>query len=308
VKNFARLVLFIFIFFVIVFALSTALSFLQLWDAAAASVPARRYFSFEEAAAAVQWALSLTLYTTALVSISYAQRSRVNPLLAVFIVALITGALTTAAAQGLRNSRLMSTPPFAVNSGTLGRPGLMLDQQHDTIITLIDSPALETGSRVVSIPGRPLIYQELPLDETGEVLKLPPVKFGDAVNPLYLALRQDFSLSARELLSRFDQGLIPFLAWLGPLIMLLVSLSYIFNIGAWPLANIFLCALIFRGTLLFEVFLNSAAVRAYLTGFVRGIVPAPYITPLIFAVLAALFMLYCILMHFARERGRHGEI
>jgi hypothetical protein len=308
VKNFARLVLFIFIFFALTLALSIALSFLQLWDAAAAAVPARRYISFEEAADTVRWALSLTLYATALVSISYAQRSRVPPLLAFFTVALLTGALTTAAAQGLRNSRLMSAPPFAVNSGTLGAAGLILDQRHDTIITLIDSPALETGSRVVSIPGRPLIYQELPLDENGEVLKLPPVKFGQAASPLYQALRQDFALSARELLSRFDQGLLPFFAWLGPLIILLVSLSYIFNIGAWPLANIFLCALVFRGTLLFEVFLNSADVRGYLSGFVRGLVPAPYITPLVFAALAALFMLYCILMHFARERGRHGEI
>lgn len=307
-KNFARLVLFIFLFFVISLALSVSLSFLQLWNAAAATVPARRYISFEEAAGAVQWALSLTLYATILVSVSYAQRSRLHPLAAFFTVAILCGALTSGAARALWNGRLMSAPPFAVSSGTLGKPGLLLDQRHDTIITLIDSPALETGSRVVSIPGRPLVYQELPLDENGEVIRLPPVHFDDTVSSHYRALRQDFSLSARELVTRFDQGPLPFFAWLAPLTMLLVSLSYIFSIGAWPLANIFLCALVFRAALLFEVFLNSADVRGYLTGFVRGFIPAPYITALIFAALAALFLLYCILMHFARERGRHGEI
>lgn len=308
VKNFARLVLFTFVCFILVFAASALFSFLQLWIKAASSVPVRHSIYMNEFILQSRWAVSFVLYFTILLSMNYARQNRTNPVVSFLTVAFLAAGLTTAAVKGLSNARLMDAPPFVVSTPTLGGAGLMLDGVGGTVITLIDKPALETGSRVVSLPGRPLIYQDIPLDENSRIIELPGIRFKEEHSDLYKSLGADFSLSAGEICARFDKNLFSFLCWICPLIILLISVSHIFDVGAWPLANLFICAVVFRGVLMLEIFLNSRDIYVFLIDFIRGLIPADLITPALFAVLAVLFLLYDILMYFAREKGRHDEI
>jgi hypothetical protein len=307
VKNFARLVLFNITFFVCVFVLSAAVSFLQFWVSAASAIPVVQYIYLETIINHAQWMLSFSFYITVLFTLNYAQRNRVLPLAAFITVALLSGGLPFAAALGLSNARNMNAPPYAMNTKTLGNAGVMM-KHGQTTITLIDKPELETGSRVIAAPERALYYQDVPLDEDGKVIPLPHVNFYETNSFVYQGLRSDFSFSSREFSRRYESGIFSFLVWLCPLILFLMALSYMFNVGAWPLANLFLCAVIFRAVLLFEVFLNKPAIQDYLAEFTRNLIPRIFITPAVFLTLAALALLYDILMYFARERGRLGNV
>lgn len=305
VKKVARFVLFTFIAFVLIFVCAVTLSYLQLWITAASAMPARATIPLDDVLARGRWALSLSLYLTMLLGLNYAQRNGVFAPLAFAAAIVICGGMTYAAALGMSNARAVRAAPFYAAQSTIGEAGLMLTQWGTTTI-LLDKPSLETGSRVIAAPDRPLVYLDVPLDEQGLIIELPPVRFREEGTTLYAGLQMDFAASAALLSSRFEEGFLPLIFWLAPLLALLAALSYLFNVGAWPLANLFLCAVVFRLVLLFEVFITSNSVSAVLIDFVRGFVPARLIGPLILAVLAALFLLYDILMHFARERGRYG--
>ncbi|MDR2467977.1 MAG: hypothetical protein LBD22_03355 [Spirochaetaceae bacterium] len=305
-KKIARLVLFVIVCFFLVFVLSTGLSFLRLWLDAAVSVPVRSFLYLDDVLRSARWALSFALYLTVLFGVNYAQRNATPALGSFLAVVILTGGFCFIVEQGLSNARLMSAPPYLVTNSTLGNAGLML-HQRETVITLIDRPALETGSRVIAVPERPLVYQDVPLDENNEIISLPRVRFREEDTVLYNNLRADFSVSAAQLDARFDQGIVPFIAWLVPLLILLAALSYIFEVGAWPLANLFLCAVVFRLVLLLEVFLNAPSVQAVLVDFARGLLPNEFISPFLIMLCAVLFLLYDILMYFARERGKRGK-
>jgi hypothetical protein len=308
VKNAVRLLIFTFTSFTIVFALSAVLSFLHLWIVAAATIPVERFITLNSVTSYLHWTVPLSFYLALLLSINYALHNNVHRLLAFIMVCAISGGLTFAVSKGLDMADRMDAPPFLVNSGTLGGAGLLL-RHGDVAVTLLDSPSNPDGGRVVSIPGRSIFdgYEAGGGDAAGGVPPLPPAPFSLATNWFFEDMYTDCALSAAQFRGRFENGVIPFITWMIPLEALLVSLAFIFNVGAWPLSNLFLGAVMFRLTLWFEVFINSKDIQAYLNNFFRGMVPLDSISPLIVAVLGGLFLLYLILMYLAVEKVRHGR-
>jgi hypothetical protein len=238
---------------------------------------------------AVQWALPVTVYFSLLLGLSYSVRRRTSFILSTIILAALTGAFSAGISMGADGLANVSFPPK--NPKILGSPGLILTQGDNRII-LLEDPAEVRGARMVSLPGQPLIYQETPAGPDDTTLSLPPVPFRTTLDWSLQSLTIDFSLTGREFARRFSDGLESFLIYGLSLILLLVSLRFILNLSNWPLANLFLGALAFRGILSLETFLNSAHIQGILVSFLGERVPSLYITPLAFCTLAILICLY----------------
>jgi hypothetical protein len=267
-----------------------------------------------EFTAAARWALSLTLYFSLLFGLSYAARlnavrwnagllgsgkGRLPAPLAMICLFILSLAFSGGAALGLeRLGDMISVPGLSL---PLGGPGLTLTQ-GDTTIVLIRGPAENRGPRVVAIPGRPLLYQEQPLGPNNTVLSLPPVPFRDEAPWFLRSLAIDFSLTGRQFEARLGEGLVSFVVYGGALIFLLVSLGFIFKLSNWPLANLFLGCLAFRGILAAETFLNSPEIQDLFASFLGNRLPLSYTVPLVFCVFGVLVNLYTFLVFLARRR------
>jgi hypothetical protein len=308
-KNIARLILFFSLVCAILFLSSAALRYLHIWIDEVRMLPSRPRMALPDFIAAARWALSLTLYFSLLLGLSYAarlntgflSRSRKFPApLAMICLFVLSLAFSGGVSLGLE--RLGTLIPSWDTPRPLGGPGLLLTQ-GDTAIVLLRGPAEERGPRVAAIPDRPLIYQEQPLGPNNTILSLPPVPFRDE-SPWFLrSLAIDFSLTGRQFEARLREGLVPFLIYAGALIFLLVSLGFIMKLSNWPLANLFLGCLAFRGILAGEIFLNSPEIQDLFASFLENRLPLSYAVPLIFCVFGVLINLYTFLVFLARRRS-----
>jgi hypothetical protein len=170
-------------------------------------------------------------------------------------------------------------------------------------IILLKGPAESRGPRVVSLPGEPLIYQEVSLGPNNTALSLPPLPFRNETGPQLTGLFIDFALTARQLEDRFWEGLVPFFSYTAALSLLLLSLRFILDAGRWPLASFFVGALAFRGALALETFLNTGEAQDYLAVFTGDWAPRALISPLIFAALALVIFLFTGLVHLVKPGG-----
>jgi hypothetical protein len=309
VKNIARLVLFFSLSFTALFLFSAALRYLHLWIGEVRLLPARPRTALPEFIAAARWALSLTVYVSLLLGLSYAARLNAGlpgagkqrfpappAMLCLFILSL---AFSTGVSLGLE--RLGNMVPAPGLPRPLGGPGLTLTQ-GDTTIVALRGPAENRGPRVVAMPGRPLVYQEQPLGPNNTTLSLPPVPFRDEAPWFLRSLAIDFSLTGRQLEARLGEGLVVFLIYAGALIFLLISLGFILKLSNWPLANLFLGCLAFRGILAAEIFLNSPEIQDLFASFLENRLPLSYTVPLVFCLFGVLVNLYTFLVFLARRR------
>jgi hypothetical protein len=167
---------------------------------------------------------------------------------------------------------------------------------------LLEDPSNIEGPRVVSLADRPLAYQEVPRGPDNTILALPPIPFRNETTPLLNSLVVDFALSARQFEERRNAGFIPFLIYSFSLIFLLVSLRFVLETSRWPLANLFWGALVFRGILSLETFLNGREVQAFLESFLENRLEPSLITPAIFGALGLIILFYTALTYPARKR------
>jgi hypothetical protein len=289
VKNIARLVLFFSLCFAILFLFVVMMRYLRI------RIDAVRLFSSELVRitevlfAAVQWALPAAVYSSLLVSLSYSVRRHISTFLSIIILTALAGAFSVGISMGADRLAHISSP--LKYPKVLGLPGLILTQGDNRIISL-RGPAEPGSPRVVSLPAEPLIYQEAPIGPDNTILSLPPVPFRSSADWSLQSLVIDLSLTGQQFALRLGEGLKSFLIYGLSLIFLLVSLRFILTMTNWPLANLFLGALAFRGILSLEIFLSGEDVQAILTSFLGDRVPAFYITPLIFSALAVLICLY----------------
>jgi hypothetical protein len=289
-----------------VFLLAAAAGFLRVWIDAARRIPAGSFLPLTELLAAAHRALPCALYIAVLLALSYSARRDIPIPLSIPCVLVLAALFTIAAALGLRQAENVGAPSAVESLPTLGRAGLILSRGN-TVMVLLENPAEGRGSRVVSLDSRPLIYQENPAGPNNSVPELPPVSFGNGQAPFLVDLAADFFLSARQFELRLGRGLVPFGLYVVSLSLLLVSLRFLFGFSSWPLANIFLGALVFRGILAFESFLNGAEIQDFIGLFLGKWMPPELISPGIFCALGLLILLYTILVSLTRERrGRNG--
>jgi hypothetical protein len=151
------------------------------------------------------------LYGALLLSLSYGFRRRIPAAAARLVLFILALGLTLGISLGFSRLPGVSSLEEGQNLPTLGRPGLLLSG-GDTMMVLLEDPAVRDGSRTVSIPGRPLIYQEVPLGPGNTILSLPPVFFVRDNARFLETLLADISLTADQLRTRLGVGLVSFAA------------------------------------------------------------------------------------------------
>jgi hypothetical protein len=278
----------------------------MVWVDAALRIPADSEAFLPKFIAAGGVSLPVALYGALLFSLSYAFRGRIPAMLARLVLFILALGLTLGISLGLSRFPDISSPGEGPNLPTLGRPGLLL-AEGDTVMVLLEAPTVRDGSRMVSIPGHPLIYQEVPLGAGNTILSLPPVFFVRDTALFLENLFIDISLSAGQLHTRLEEGLVSFAAYTGALVFLLLSLGFVLNLSAWPMANLFLGALAFRGILALDGFLNSREIQGFIGAFLGNRLPGFLVSPLVFAGMGVLFILYNLLSFFAWGWGRWDE-
>jgi hypothetical protein len=248
-------------------------------------------------------AIPMGLYVALLFSLSYAVRRNI-PVLAAFCILWTTAlALTLGLFLGVDLLTAFAGPPGTGRQApALGSPGLILSEGSMAAI-LIEAPGKAGGRRVVSMPGRSLGYQASP----GVPEPLPPAPFYREESPFLDKLRLEGSLFADRLYLLFREGLIPFLLYTGSLIFLLVSLRFVLDLSDWPLANLLMGALIFRGVLSFEGFISIKDVRALIRSFIGDRFPESLLSPLVFCGMGFLFIVYTRLVFLGRNRKAAAE-
>jgi hypothetical protein len=301
IKNLARLVLFFSLCFSISFLFFGGIRFLYFRIDAIRFLPVQEEYLFPEIISAAQLALPMALYIALLLSLSYTARRNIPIFLSVISLVLLALGLTVGVSQGILHLKDMPVSFSGRQPVPLGGPGLILSQ-GDTNIILLEAPSNIRGARVVSLAGRPLAYQEVPLGPNNTILGLPPIPFRDGQAALTKSIVIDFSLTSRQFGERLNAGLIPFLIYSFSLILLLASLRFVMELSRWPLANLFLGAVTFRGVLALETFLNSREIQDFLASFLGPSWDASLITPLVFCALSLLVLLYTALSYAANGR------
>jgi hypothetical protein len=299
VKKVARLVLFFSLCFAVLFILAALIRYLSIRIDMVRLLPVRQEIYLPEIITAARWALPFSIYFSLLFGLSYTARLEISAPLSILCLVILAGGFGTALSLGLERAGFI--PPAGDAVKPLGGPGLILTQA-DTVVVLLGGPAEPRGPRTVSIPGRPLIYQENPQGPNNTILALPPVPFRTAVPWFLQSAAIDFTLTGGQFEARFREGLIPFLTYALSLIFLLSSFRFIMNLSIWPLANLFTGALIFRGILALETFINSPEMGDPLASFLGNRISPENMGPLAFCSFAVLICLYTALVYLAKRR------
>jgi hypothetical protein len=231
--------------------------------------------------------------------LSYSARRFLAPAAAILSIFILAGGAALGLSLGLRNLKAGGMDvPLRSRGETLGGPGLILSR-WDVAVTLLGDPGQSNGSRVISIPGRPLIYQENPVGPDNTV-----APFRNGASALMQGLLVDAALAAEQLETRLNRGLFPFALYGGALILLLSSLRFVLDLSSWPLANLFCGALAFRGILAFQTFIDSRVIQTFIIAFFDNRIDGAIISPIIFAGLALLILQYTFLVNLARGGSR----
>ena len=296
-RKLAKLTIFFSISFIVFFIVLVLLRFVSIWIDFARIIPLAPQ-SGEDFAETAWKTLPAALYPTILLTLSYTVRRNIPITPSIFCIIILGFGFTVGATLGISRTGALK-PILKPVSPIDGAPGLIVSQSDNAIVLLKKSSEI-WGPRVVSLPARPLIYQEIPLGPNNTILHLPALSFGNEAPWFIRSVEIDFSLCAGALKSRFETDFTAFIAYACALILLLGSLRFVLELSQWPLASIFFGALVFRGILALEVFLNSREINNLIGSYLAGRVPPIYITPVVFASLGFLVILYTFLTRLAR--------
>ncbi|MDR0322959.1 MAG: hypothetical protein LBI12_00760 [Treponema sp.] len=251
--------------------------------------------------AAAHWALSLTLFSCILFSLSYAARRNYSSLMTV--VSIMSLAFVFCFSVSTALDYWKAVPPAQSTGIMMGSNGLILYNAHgrnETAVVLLKGTSEPLGPRVTAIPGQPMAFLEAA--RSGGTPELPPVAFGDDTPWFLESLSIDIRLNAEMIKTKFNEGFGSFLIYAGSLIFLLCSLGHAIKFSAWPLPNLFLGILAFCGVLSLETFLNSPEMLEILDSYLKGRIPVAAALPLLFFGFGLLLHLYSILTFAAKRR------
>jgi len=308
VRKLLKLVLFFTLSFALLFLIATGLRFLTLRVEWIRTLAQEQGSLLSDLLTAARWALSFCLYGGILIGLSYIVRRGVFAPIALPCVILLTLALVWGIGQLVDNGE--NIPSYKTHEKPLGEPGLILSNSirpAGTVIVLLQGPAEPDGSRVVATPGKPLLYQSEFAGKTLPSANLPPAPFIDDCPWFLKSLAIDLQLNAGMLRQRLDGGIVSYLIHTGSLVFLLCSLMFILKFSLWPLVNLFLGCLAFRGILALEMFFNTPEMRDVFDSFLQNRLPLSLAVPLIFCGAGALIYLYSLLVYLIKGRREYGN-
>ena len=307
-RKLAKLILFFSVTFVIIFAAATCLKFLALRVDWAKNLPPRPETALTLIIAAAHWALSLTLFSSILLTTNYFVRKNHLPLTSIVCIMLLAFGFTFGISLMLEHWK--SVPPAQTAGVQLGGKGMILSNSMNrnvTAVVLLEGTANPYGPRVMAIPGQPLAFHEtLPIDHAGANLILPPVPFGDDTPWFFESLVIDIRLNAQVFQRKFSENIFLYLLYVGSIIFLLCALGYVIKFSVWPLANLFLAIFAFRGILALGTFFNSPEMQETINSFLNNLIPAAFALPIFFIIIGVLVHTYSIMATIVKRRVDDG--
>ena len=298
-KNFAKQALLFIISFLVIFIIAAGLRFLSMRVEWAKNLPPKPVTSLSLLIASAHWALSLALFSSILFSLSYSARRNYSSIMTIITIMSLSFLLCYGFSFLLENWK--AVPPVQIKGITLGNKGLILSNslsRNETAVVLLNGTAQPLGPRVTAIPNQPLVFHE----SASATFDLPPVPFTDSTPWFLKSLAIDIRLNAENIQKKYLEGLFPFFVYAGSLIFLLCSLGHAIKFSAWPLANLFLGTLAFRGILAFETFINTPEMLDIIDSFLKGMIPLSFAVPLIFLGVGSLLHLYSFLVFIIKRR------
>jgi hypothetical protein len=300
VKNFVKQAVLFTISFLVIFLAATGLRFLSLRVDWAKNLPPKPETALTLLITAAHWALSLSLFSSILFSLSYSIRKKYSEIISVVTIMGLSLLFCFVLSFFLENWG--AVPPAQSSPLPLGEKGVILSNslnRNETAVILLNGTADSLGPRVAAIPDQPLIYYE----SARINFALPPVPFADDTPWFLKSLSIDIRLNAEIFQKKFIEGFLPFLIYAGSLIFLFCSLGNAFKFSAWPLANLFLGIQGFRAILAVETFLNSPDMQDVIGSFLRGMIPLTWAVPFIFLTAGILLYLYSFLIFIIKRRN-----
>ncbi|MHB9292691.1 hypothetical protein Holit_01793 [Hollandina sp. SP2] len=248
--------------------------------------------------------LPITIYGVMLLSLRYTVRVSIPVPLAIISLVILGLGWTGGLAWGI--NRLTIPVHFQGTILSLGEPGLMLSESDKTVVILQD-PHNPQSPQVIAVPDKALVYRAVP--QEGDIQRSrgsPLVSFRTDVPAFLQGIIHDFASTAAQLQTRLNEGFLPFMIYVGGLMVLLSSLRFICILGAWPLAHLGIRILVFRGVLALEALLNTPRIQGDILSLVGAWVPKPLLSPLILYTLGVLLILYTGVLYLVKQRNLYA--
>ena len=310
-KNFAKLILFFTLVFIIIFVSVTCLKYLSLkvdWEK---TLPPKPETALTLIIASAHWALVLTLFSSILLTLNYVARREFFPLTSIITVMVLAIVFSLGIFHALNQMHSLppSRPAEQTTGAKSGEKGLILSNsvnRNVTAVILLDGTANPYGPRVTVIPGQPLAFYESPPGSMTN-FELPPIPFGGDTPWFLKSLYIDIRLNSEMLRQKHAESFVSYLIYAGSLIFLLCALGYVIKFSAWPLANLFLAALAFRGVLILGTFLNTPEIQEIIVSFLNNKTLISLALPLSFIGFSILIFIYSLLTFAAKRRKTDGD-
>lgn len=310
-KSVARLILFFSITFILLLLVSGTLLFFSQWIQNSFRVPVQGFAAGNELFWALKKALSFTLHGTLLLSLSYSVRKSVGALPTLLILTLGGTLLTAGITEGLRT--LSASPAsaallsMAYTPRTLGESGLIraYTTESGSTIQAVLSGAGEAGGNLIAMEGTNTL-RRIDFPAPGTVVWKNPFDRGSI--GVSRTLEGELFLSSDRFFHRADQGWLSILMVAGTLSLFLASFQFILRLTAWPLANLFLGALLFRFLVLLEQGIYSEEATQFMGALSRFLLPESLMAPVALLALAVLLNTYTLLLYLSQDRrSSHGK-
>jgi len=283
----------------LMFAVAACFRFLHLRVDWAKSLPPKPETTMTLLIAAAHWALSLAMFASILVTLNYCVRRSYSAFAAIFCVMTLSFFISFGISTGL--DRWKTVPPVRSEGIQIGGNGLILTDalnRNETAVVLLRGTEQPFGPRIAAIPEQPLSYQH----SANENSLFPSIQFGDDTPWFVEELAIDINLCASLIGEKFNEGFVQYAIHTGSLIFLLCSLGYMIKFSAWPLANLFLATLAFRGILAFIASFNSSHMQELISSYIGNIFPVSYGLPVMFFAFGMLVNIYSLLSYAAKRR------
>ncbi|MDR1030847.1 MAG: hypothetical protein LBL76_08240 [Treponema sp.] len=247
--------------------------------------------------------LPITIYGTMLVGLRYTARVSMPISLSIMSLVILGLGCTGVLTLGISRIRVIPVPISQDKILSLGEPGLLLPQTDKSVVFLSD-PHKPQSPQVISVQDKPLIYEPVPqADALAGVQGMSLSPFRINAPAALQGICNDLASTATQFGTRLNQGFIPFIIYTGGLMVLLSSLRVIFTLGAWPLANLCIGILAFRGVLALEALLNTPRIQSDLFFLVGERIPKPLLSSLLLYLLGLFLILYTAVFHLIKSRS-----
>jgi hypothetical protein len=246
----------------------------------------------------------VALFLAFLFSLSYTCRKSLKSLPACALLFACAFVLSFGSTLGLRAvTRLSANPARQGKAPAIASPGLIL-QAGNVNTVLLGEPADPGAARVVALPGRGLLYETEPPASEQVFPPLPSLPFSHDKPGFISNLNADLILDG----GRLGSLSLPALAlYLAALCFLLASCRFVFHLAVWPLANLILGGILYRGILVMETWLDSAGIQQALAQFFHNLIPGLFLSPLVFTFLGVLACMLGAVLNASQKLSRGSK-